>query len=138
MFGWLLGKKRKTETTHSSDVNSNVVLSNDGSYDFDIVGESHYQPQLERIVGGKTEDGSEFHVDAKLVCEPDNAYDKNAVAVKIKRSVVGYIPKDDIAKVRAMMNAQRGQKSQASVKAVIVGGWLRDDGEGHFGVKLDI
>ena len=50
----------------------------------DVVGESHYQAELEAIVGGKSEAACEVEKWAHLVPEPENPYDRNAVAVYIE------------------------------------------------------
>lgn len=110
-----------------------VRIEGEGKFDFDIVGESYYQDALSRICGGKREDGHEHYCTAHLVAEPDNPYDRNAVAVYIEGHKVGHIPR---AAAPRMAKSLRGQT--AAVDAVIVGGWRRADDEGSFGVKLDI
>ena len=39
-------------------------LAGDETYSQEIVGESHYQDALEKIVGGRTEDSAEHYCDA--------------------------------------------------------------------------
>jgi hypothetical protein len=49
----------------------------------EIVGESNYQPALERLSGGKTPDGTRVAGGmAILFPEPQNPYDSNAIAVR--------------------------------------------------------
>lgn len=105
----------------------------DGTFDFDIVGESNYQAALERIAGAKTPDGHEHYCEATLRPEPSNPYDKNAVVVQIKGHTVGYL-------ARADAEAYKSQSSKPMrADALIVGGWRYSNGnEGSFGVKLDI
>ena len=66
-------------------------LSSGGRFDQEVVGESNYQPMLTKIVAS-IPSGHDF-VQATLEMEPNNPYDKNAVAVKIAGQLVGYLPK---------------------------------------------
>lgn len=109
-------------------------IKGSGNFSFDIVGESHYQSALERICGGKSEEGSEYYCLAQLVPEPHNPHDRNAIAAYINSAKVGYISRQMAARMSKAMNGQ-----VVTVDAVIVGGWQRTNGdEGHFGVKLDL
>jgi hypothetical protein len=109
----------------------------DGEFRFPIVGESHYQLEIETIAGGRSEDGARnLLVDALLVPEPANPYDPNAVAVKIQNRTVGYLARDT-AKLFSQTLAGTGF-DVVSCEAVINGGWDRGPGDrGHFGVRLN-
>jgi len=125
LFGF--GKRKKNEK----------YLICEGGSVFDIVGESHYQAALERISGGKTTDSAEIDIEAFLVAEPENPYDKDAVKVEINGYKVGHIPKTH---TQSFHNITRSLGlTKAKCKGTIVGGWKRDSGdEGSFGVKLDL
>jgi len=41
-----------------------LEIEGDGQFGFQVVGESHYQRELERIAGGKSEESCEKYVDA--------------------------------------------------------------------------
>lgn len=111
-----------------------VQIEGNGEFSFEIVGESHYQDALEAICGGKTKNSIERYCVAYLLPEPDNPYDRNAVAVYINGLQVGYI---DRQSARHMSKAMNGRVT--TLDAVIVGGWRRMNGdEGSFGVKLDL
>jgi hypothetical protein len=112
------------------------VLVGDGEFEFPIVGESHYQGDLETICGGKCEEGAHERHAALLLPEPTNPYDKHAVCVKIRGTTVGYLSRDVAPEfLRALKEA--GYERAAS-EAVIVGGWHRLGREdGSFGVKLN-
>ncbi|MHC3125496.1 hypothetical protein [Acinetobacter sp. GN11] len=101
------------------------------SYLFDIVGEQSYQANLRKIAGPKQERSKYVEVTARVVSEPFNAYDKNAVKIEINGLTVGYLSRDD-AKLLA------GKVINKTVPALINGGWLDDDSEGSYGVKLSI
>jgi hypothetical protein len=116
---------------------SEAFVSGDGSYLFEVVGESHYQADLERIVGGRTEESATFKCVATLIPEPDNPYDRNAVCVMVNGFKVAHLSRDWAVKFNAAL-ASSGY-TQASCKAMIVGGWDHgEDYRGHFGIKLDI
>jgi len=101
------------------------------AYLFDIVGEQSYQANLRKIAGPKQENSKYVEVTARVVSEPFNAYDKNAVKIEISGLTVGYLCRDD-AKLLA------GKVINKTVPALINGGWLDDDSEGSYGVKLGI
>ena len=108
-----------------------------GSYLFEVVGESHYQADLERIVGGRTEDSASFQCVGTLIPEPDNPYDPQAVRVSVDGCTVAHLSRDWAAKFNAALLSSG--YARASCNALIVGGWDRgEDDRGHFGIKLDI
>ena len=102
-----------------------------------VVGESHYQPALERICGGRSDEGADEQATATLILEDDNPYDRgNAVRVDIGGATVGYLTRDDAKRYRQLLKANAAQRS---CPAVIRGGWDRgDDDRGDFGVRLDL
>lgn len=106
----------------------------DGSYDYDIVGESSYQDAISRIVGGSTDESVEHECYAIVAPEPSNKHDKNAIKVIIDGTIVGYIPRSETDHFHPILAGR-----PAGCEALIVGGWNRGRrGRGHFGVKLDI
>lgn len=109
-----------------------VRLAGDGEYGLDVVGESHYQGDLERLAGGRTRDGVEVETQAELIPEDDNPHDKKAVRVAIGGRTVGHLSRDDARAFRESVGRP------ATCAALIVGGWDRGKGDrGHFGVRLD-
>ena len=98
-----------------------------GTFEYEIVGESHYQKALNSICGGRTYDGHEKKVQARLI------------RVEINDLQVGYLPRDDAKNYRRQL-ADSGHKGiEAVCSAIIVGGWEREDGDvGQFGVRLDL
>jgi HIRAN domain-containing protein len=114
-----------------------AVILGDGEFRFPIVGESHYQLEIEAIAGGRSEDGARnILVDAVLIPEPNNPYDPNAVAVKIDNETVGYLSRDTAKHFCRALVA--GGFEIVSCEAVINGGWDRGEGDrGHFGVRLN-
>lgn len=101
------------------------------------VGESNYQSALRRICGGHSRYGHELEMDALLEREPHNPHDSNAVAVTINGERVGYLPREQAARVATQM-AEDGF-NRAGCRAKIVGGWRTNQyDEGNFGVRLAV
>lgn len=122
---WVVIKNKAATKTSGSRVLNNI------SYTYDIVGEHAYQNNLKKIAGPKEEESKFFECYAKVSSDPFNQYDKNAIKVEINGLIVGYISKVEAAKLA-------GRVINKTVPAVIDGGWLDDDGEGSYGVKLAI
>jgi len=115
------------------------VLLLSGDETLEVVGESHYQDALWRILGGIREERVRHDVVAMLLPEPDNEYDRNAIAVWISGLHVGYLSRHDAATylpgLRAIMEANPGLP--IALEGAIVGGGEREDGLGRLGVFLD-
>lgn len=112
-----------------------IELAEADEENFDIVGESNYQDALETIAGPKSRSGAEFEVEALLVPEPDNKFDRHAVMVIIDDHLVGYIPRNETADFHEFLD-QTGASS-AICDAIIEGGWKNEDSEGRFCVRLN-
>lgn len=123
---WYVLKAKKAASETSINPNPNNI-----SYAYNIVGEQAYQNNLKKIAGSKEEESKFFECYAKVSSDPFNQYDKNAIKVEINGLIVGYISKVEAAKLA-------GRVINKTVPAVIDGGWLDDDGEGSYGVKLAI
>jgi hypothetical protein len=125
----LFGRK---QTSTSVDV---TVL--DGQHQLAIVGESHYQDALWRQAGVAR--GTEVRTEsiAILVPEPDNQYDKNAIAVVLPTGRAGYLSREDAATyapgLRSLMDEH---KSPIALRCVIIGGGHIDDRAKSLGVWL--
>ncbi len=104
----------------------------------EIVGETHYQRELDMLAGPKTDDGVSVWLAPDLVPEPHNQYDPTAVPCRIDNVTVGYLPRTQCAAFHRMMAAaQMAGEPLTEIDAEIRGGWLRPDGdEGHYGVTL--
>lgn len=110
-----------------------------GTYEFDIVGESHYQDVLEAICGGRTEDSAEHLVEAVLHLEDSNPHDNLAVRVDIDGRTVGYLSRKDARSYRKQLKQLGHERLLCKCDAKVVGGWQRSrTDQGHFGVKLDL
>lgn len=88
-----------------------------------VVGVSYRQDALRAVCGRRTADGV-WTCHAVLVPEPDNSHDPRAVRVEIKGIHIGYLPKDDAA--RLQVGIQR--VGSATVEAEIYT-WKRDESD---------
>lgn len=110
-----------------------------GDFEFEIVGESHYQETLARLAGERGTQSVERRYKAKLVLEDHNLHDPKAVAVRIDNETVGYLSREDARSYRRRLGQKRLSGINATCDAIIVGGGTRRDGERLFyGVKLDM
>jgi hypothetical protein len=133
LFSWLFGSDEGSSTETLN------ITNGPGTYDVDVVGESHYQEALESICGGRTEDSQRLEVEAFLVPESDNPDDSEAVRVEIQDQTVGYLDRETARSFRERMAEIGLTPAAAKCSVIIVGGWDRGDGDrGHFGVKLDL
>ena len=124
------------ESLHKVDYDGQ--LPGPGKYGVDIVGESKYQDNLEKLAGGRDEESVEIEVVAVLILEDNNPYDSNAVRVDIEGITVGYFSRSDAVDYRRKIAEPGAQDKTLACKALIVGGWERVNDKGHFGVKLDL
>ena len=127
---------------HGGRIQSLEVAANlpgPGEYNLKVVGTSKYQPALDAICGGKTDEGQELKVRAVLIHEDENPYDKNAIRVDIEGRTIGYLSRGDARSYRKQLSELGHPGITAACSAMIVGGW--DDGEGDagdYGVRLDL
>ena len=59
--------------------------------ELEIVGESYTQDALAAIAGPKQPDGKRERVGVTLRCQPDNAYDANAIRVEVFGQLTGHV-----------------------------------------------
>ena len=80
-------------------------------YEFNtpIVGESNYQPALDKNYKNPNslKKGASAFVDVELVYEPNNPYDKNAVAVVSSYETLRYLSKQDAIRYRHLCEGNR-------------------------------
>jgi len=103
-----------------SSIYDKISISVPNDYDFmeiKIAG-TNYRRGLKDFVG-------EF--DGHLVAEPNNEYDPNAIAIKIGRKKLGYVPADETEFVRKFTNGVLPYNCHG----VLSEAWDEDDGH-HF------
>jgi hypothetical protein len=110
----------------------------EGHETLDVVGESHYEDNLWRIVGGRSEERVKHPVHVVLLPESDNPYDPNAISVWVGGLRVGYLPRELAAAYRpGLLALQLREGKPIALRALIIGGGIRDDGPGRLGVFVD-
>ncbi len=125
-FFGLFGKSKKKA----------IKLKRGRGFTIDAVGEANFQDALLRLTGGrKLEHGVKQDAVAVLKAEPSNPHDPNAVAITIGGKQVGYLARKQAADLCAFLKLHDAE--EATCEGRIIGGWLTDDDEGHFGVKLN-
>jgi very-short-patch-repair endonuclease len=90
--------------------------------DIEVVGESFYMDALRRIVGAdaaRTDMRIRVPVQATLVPEPGNPYDRNAVAVHVRGHKVAYLARTEATRYQRAIQALPGRR--VSTHAQIVG-----------------
>lgn len=97
-----------------------------------IVGESNYQKALTKSYKDPNAfvKGESAFVDVNLVYEPNNPYDKNAVAVVSTHGTLGYLSKQDTIRYRHLCE---GDRETLSVRCKIYGG-----SKGLYGAWVDL
>lgn len=139
---WLFSRRRRSLNESSAlgvgYGNVKAHLKGAGAFEFNIVGESHYQDALRAIAGAGGRDGVEFDCIAHLYLEDNNPHDSNAVRVEIDDQTVGYLSRKHASTYRWALEAHGLALRDHSCDAKIVGGWDRPSSRGHYGVKLDL
>lgn len=103
-------------------------------YEFNtpVVGESNYQAALKKNYKDPDtfKKGESAFVNVDLVYEPNNPYDKNAVAVVSTYGTLGYLSKQDAIRYRHLCE---GETDTLSVRCKIYGG-----SKGLYGAWVDL
>lgn len=129
----LFGKKKQSEPRLA-------MVEGDGTYSFkDVVGESNYRQALKALISEGTEverDNGEVYRHAYLVPEPTNAFDKNAIQVRMGEYVVGYIAKGRTAEFHPVIKQAKNQGCDYLVVPAVIG-WNPNSADPLVGVRLD-
>lgn len=111
-----------------------VHWTNDGNFEFDVVGESHYQRAISQLHSQHQD--REFVV--QLVPE-ENEHDSSAIAVYGDGMKVGHLSREDARSFRRRLGAKKLSGQTTTCPAVITGGFEKDDGtRAMFGIQLDM
>lgn len=90
----------------------------DGTFDQEVVGESHYQEALRKLAGGERRK----HTTAQLICESNNPHDKLAVRVEIDGKTIGHLSSNEARAHRALLKGGGQGGAIVELPAVIVTG----------------
>lgn len=101
--------------------------------EYEVVGESHYQAEIEQLAGGRTWNSARMIGTAVLRAEPTNQYDTNAVRVEVDGVLVGHVKATQAAELSPQLLRSGGA---VDAVAVITGGWDRGPKDrGSFGAR---
>jgi predicted nucleic acid-binding Zn-ribbon protein len=105
----------------------------------EVTGESHYHADLAALMAALRTDPDEREVVAvaKLVRDPNNRYDRNAIRVEIHGRLVGYLSRREAADSQPWLKRLERQGRPAFVVARLGGGWVEDGQVGPIGVTLE-
>lgn len=108
----------------------------------EVVGESHHRDRLERLAGGRNEQGvnrADGHM-AVLVREPGNPADRNAIIVWIMGAGhVGYLSREDALAFAPVIDRLAAAGWLVGCEATLTGGWDRGKRDrGSIGVMLGL
>ncbi|WP_436536580.1 HIRAN domain-containing protein [Actinoplanes sp. HUAS TT8] len=104
----------------------------------EVVGESHYRAAIRALFGPRLPaDGSEITVSARLLPEPSNRHDRNAVAVHVGSAQVGYLPREAAIRYAPVLAGLVARGWTPQVGARVWGSeWNRGEFSGS--VRLDL
>ena len=110
-----------------------------GDFDFEVVGESHYQEALRVLAGEHDECGASTACVADLIPDNNNPHDDKAVEVQVRGLRVGFLSRDDARSFRRRLGGKRLTGATTSCDAIIMGGGTRKNGERlMYGIQLDL
>jgi hypothetical protein len=124
----------------SNGLTDRMVVPEGDDAVLEIVGEASYQPQLLAVGGRPGPEGVPYPEQiAKLVREPANRYDRNAIAIQIRGHTVGYLSRDDAVRYQAVADWAAARGEQIACQARLTGGWNRGGGDrGSIGCLLHL
>jgi hypothetical protein len=108
-----------------------------GEETLEVVGDSPYQDNLWRLVGGLTEQPVHQDCIAVLILEDDDPHDHSAIAVQVHGMLVGRLAVETAARYRrGLERLMRRYGQLIALEGVIVGAGHGEDGVGRLGVVL--
>lgn len=108
---------------------SKIYVAPTGSFRQQVVGENNYGSTIRSLVGSRSE---EVFMEATLIREATNKFDRNAVRVDVNNKTVGYIPREEARSFHNLLDFASQRKSVVVVQSRI---WW---GGSYGSVSLDI
>lgn len=116
-----------------------IELPKSKGFPMEVVGESYYQSNFERICGPRSKDGENRIVEAWLILEDSNPHDSEAVLVEINGMPVGHLSREVAPKYRQWLTANGHGRAYGKCQGKIKGGWQRGRNDiGSYGVTLNV
>jgi hypothetical protein len=127
------GKATTNTPSAISQVSSETHQWDDGgNFDFEVVGESHYQSNLRALAGDHGDEGVELECKALLVPDNLNKHDDKAVTVYVNGLQVGNLSREDARSFRRRLGRT------TSCNALIRGGGFHNGEKYLYGIRLDM
>ncbi|WP_430784533.1 HIRAN domain-containing protein [Actinoplanes sp. G11-F43] len=108
----------------------------------DVAGESHYVKEIRSLFGADLKkDDAELTITVRLVPDPKNRFDRNAVGVWAGSRQVGHLPRDEAARYAPVLTSMIAQGWEPQVSArVWASQWTGYDGSTELSasVRLDL
>jgi hypothetical protein len=100
-----------------------TLVEGSGRFTVPIVGESYYQDELLRLSAGRCARGESVDFLALLMPEPDNKYDRNAVAIYCQDGdKIGHLSREMAEEYRDMIREYLGRDRLIACNAHTFGG----------------
>jgi HIRAN domain len=134
MFFLLYGNYKNSQKEINQKSNSsNDVTVESNTVPIEISGESFYHDAIIDVIGEPTEDGYDVTVNGRLVRDPANKYDSNAIKCLINGRHVGHVNRDDAEEISHYMDTHN--ITDLLVSCEVTGGWSRGKNDsGFFGI----
>jgi hypothetical protein len=88
--------RRRRSSRALGKVAVDALMLEDGDELVAVVGESNYQAAIRAACGARRGEAVSFDCVATLICEPDNQFDRNAIAIyAVNGGKVGYLSRGD-------------------------------------------
>jgi len=102
----VMKEKSNKSSAPTIDISKIKDISENG---FKVAGISYYKNNIKKILNKNTSESSKYVYRAKqtyvaLVPEPDNKYDKNAIAVYMNDYKIGHVPAEIVPFIRNIMD----------------------------------
>lgn len=136
---WRFVKANGHQASVQQQAAPQLVWPQRGEYEFEVVGESFYQPALRALAGDHGDDAANLETTAVVVPDDNNPHDNKAVKVLIDGHHVGHLSRDDARSYRRRLAAKKQGMVAAQCGALVMGGFIGRDGErASYGVRLDM
>lgn len=133
---WGTGKQKSSATIFENKKEITAIpcdISGNGGFDYEVVGESHYQDVIAWSIplSYRLNDKFRLYTVAAVYQDDDNDHDKNAVAVQLGGDTAGHFARADAKRFRKWATKE-GLPNPATCRAIIV------RNNGSYGIWLDL
>lgn len=112
--------------------NTFEVWGQRGWHNFNVVGESFHSREIRALMRGVGNNAEEVTVPVRLIREPTNRHDPNAIAVHSRTGALGHLSRDDAARYAAPLDRLRAEGLVAATTARV---WSAERNDFYTGKK---